>query len=100
MRKIPIVPVVLILLAPGCESLRRVEVWKQQTFFSPSPQSVSAPSILPPAAAPLVVAPCPNSDPTVVDSPDGSEESQPLETLLPGPVENVSPGPTDDGPML
>lgn len=45
MRKLLILSILPILTAAGCanESLRRMEVWKQQTLFTPSETAMYAP---------------------------------------------------------
>jgi hypothetical protein len=103
MRKLLILPIILLLASTGCQSLRRVEVWKQQTFFSPSAatQPVAAPAM---SAAPMMTAPAPfvstpGPVPVTVGFPAVDEPSQ-QETILPGPVETISPGPIEDGPVL
>jgi hypothetical protein len=92
MRKLLILPIVLIFATTGCQSLRRVEVWKQQTLFSPpaTAQAVGAPAMMPvaPVAAPMML-----------ESPPGEPAMQ-VEALMPGPVEDVPVGPLEDGPVL
>lgn len=54
MRKLMIVAMLLPLTAGGCrEPLRRIEVWKQQTFFSPSESQLApGPQFVGPANTP------------------------------------------------
>src|SRR4051812_16997038 len=37
LRKVLIASILPFVAAAGCQTLERVEVWKQQTFFSPAP---------------------------------------------------------------
>ncbi len=41
LRKLLIALALPIVTATGCQTLERVEVWKQQTFFSPAPAAQS-----------------------------------------------------------
>lgn len=98
MRKLLILPIVLVLASAGCQSLRRVEVWKQQTFFAPA---AATQPIGPPAMAPIgPMAPVSVPGPVVVQSPIVTESSEQFETVLPGPAETIAPGPVEDGPAL
>jgi hypothetical protein len=59
MRKLLIVSILPLLTATGCETLQRVEVWKQQTFFSPpAAQTVVTGDPCAPAQA-TCASPCP-----------------------------------------
>jgi hypothetical protein len=61
MRKLLIVSIVGLIPAFGCEggweTLRRVEVWKAQTFFTPSQPVTMTPASSNPCGAPAAVAP-------------------------------------------
>jgi hypothetical protein len=62
MRKLLMLSVVTILPAFGCtcitEPIRRIEVWKQQTFFTAPQPVVAAPYGAVCGGAPQAVAPC------------------------------------------
>jgi len=88
MRKVMIVSVLSLLLAGcegTCETLRRVEVWKQHTFFAPN--------------EPVLVSPTNPCNPAPAPEPDcggGTAQfiEQPATTVgspvMPGPVEAIS----------
>jgi hypothetical protein len=61
MRKMLIVTMLAIVPAFGCtdcmETMRRVEVWKLQTFFAPSQPVVAAAPCSNPCGAPVAAAP-------------------------------------------
>jgi hypothetical protein len=104
MRKLLILPIILLFASTGCESLRRVEVWKQQTFFAPSAanQPVGPPPMAPtPAMAPMPgIAPAQVPGEIVVQSPVITETPESTEAYLPGPAENIAPGPVETGPSF
>jgi hypothetical protein len=79
MRKMLILTAIAIVPAFGCcdglETLRRVEVWKAQTFFTPAQPVVAAPAGCNPCGAPVATASacsCQNgavvTGPTTVDT--------------------------------
>jgi hypothetical protein len=97
MRKLLILPIVLLLASTGCQSLRRVEVWKQQAFFSPA--VAAQPMAMPAMSAAPAYAPATGPVPVTVGSPVVNEAYE-QETIVPGAVETISPGPVEDGPVL
>lgn len=111
MRNLLIIPIILILAATGCQSLRRIEVWKQQKLFSSSAQPVA---IQVPGTSPCPQVPCQpaapawtpcdpaaaTAVPNTVQSPIVSETVSQGETVLPGPAENVDIGPIEEGPAF
>lgn len=110
MRNLLIIPIMLFLAGPGCQSLRRIEVWKQQRFFAPAttaqPVAVQAPSMAMPGQ-PIATPPCAPcaagasaAMPTNVQSPVVDEFEAPTEGILPGPAESNDIGPIEDGPAL
>lgn len=95
MRKLLILPIILIFASTGCESLRRVEVWKQQTFLSPTAATQPVgPPVMAPTATPQY------ASPVMVQSPIVTESPEQVETLLPGPAETIAPGSVDVGPAF
>jgi hypothetical protein len=58
LRKLLIVSILPITSAVGCQTLERAEVWKQQTFYSPSP-ALKVVTGDPCAPAANCAAPCP-----------------------------------------
>jgi hypothetical protein len=93
MRKLLIVPIVLIFAATGCQSLRRMEVWKQQTFFAPT---AAAQPVATPISSQMMAIP----GPAAITPAQAYEPPTPVETLMPGPVENIGPGAVEEGPVL
>jgi hypothetical protein len=94
---------ILSLLAAGCEgtceTLRRVEVWKQHTFFAPNEPVVFAPAGEPTCGAPAEPT-CGMAEPGcgLAETGCGSTADameQPATTVglpvTPGPVETTSP---------
>ena len=86
----------LSLLAAGCEgtceTLRRVEVWKQQTFFAPNEPVMMAPAAEP-TSAPAELSCSGAPETTCGDSTQMIEQPSTMVGLpvTPGPVETTSP---------
>jgi hypothetical protein len=98
MRKFLILPIILLFVSTGCQSLRRVEVWKQQTFFAPT---AATQPVGPPPMAPMpAMAPAQVPGEVVVQSPVITESPESAEAYLPGPAENIAPGPVETGPSF
>ena len=96
MRKVLIVSI-LSLLAAGCEgtceTLRRVEVWKQQTFFAPNEPVMLAPAAEPTCGAPAELSCSGAPETTCGDVAQMIEQPSTMVGLpvTPGPVETTSP---------
>jgi hypothetical protein len=96
MRKVLIVSI-LSLTAAGCEgtceTLRRVEVWKQHTFFAPNEPVLLAPAAEPTCGAPAELS-CSGAPETTCGGSAQMIEQPPTMVGLPvtpGPVETTSP---------
>jgi hypothetical protein len=91
MRKLLMVTIVGLVPAFGCtdclETMRRIEVWKAQTFFTPSQPPVLTPAACAPCGAPAAAAPGCNCQqgaaaPTAMTTSPGETG----ETVVPGSV--------------